>query len=48
VLIALCVRLGAFILQFEEVLMGSGGGLRAFLRRRVFGRTTARDSINRS
>jgi sodium transport system permease protein len=48
VLIAVCVLLGAFILQFEEVLMGSGGGLRAFLRRRVLGRTTARDSINRS
>lgn len=39
-LIALCVRLGAFILQFEEVLLGSHGGLRAFVTRQAFQRAT--------
>jgi sodium transport system permease protein len=43
VLIALCVRLGAFILQFEEVLLGSHGGLHAFFSRRVLGRSGTGD-----
>jgi sodium transport system permease protein len=40
-LIALCVRIGAFILEFEEILLGSHGGLRPFFTRRVFRRATS-------
>lgn len=40
--ILLCIRLATFILQFEDFLMGSqSGGLRNFLRKRVFNRTPA-------
>jgi sodium transport system permease protein len=37
-LIAICVRLGALILEFEEILLGSHGGFRAFFHRRVLRR----------
>ena len=38
-LIAACVRMGAYILQYEDVVMGlHHGGLKTFLRRRVFRR----------
>jgi len=38
-LIALCLRLAAFILQFEDVMLGSySGSLVKFIRERVFGR----------
>jgi sodium transport system permease protein len=37
-LIAACVRMGAYILQFEDVVMEPHGGLKTFLRRRIFRR----------
>jgi len=38
-LIALCLKLAAFVLQFEDVLMGSySGSLPKFLKERMFGR----------
>jgi sodium transport system permease protein len=41
-LIAVCVRLGALILEFEEILLGSHGGFRTFFQRRVLRRTPTR------
>jgi sodium transport system permease protein len=36
VLVAVCVRLGSYMMQFEDVVMGSHrGGMRSFLKRRV-------------
>jgi sodium transport system permease protein len=46
VLVALCVRLGAFILQSEEILLGSHrGGIRAFLSRLIPGRATTNSPL---
>jgi ABC-type Na+ efflux pump permease subunit len=40
-LIAACIRLAAFILQFEDVMVGSyDGNWKRFLKERVFGRRT--------
>jgi len=45
-LIAVCIRLAAFILQFEDVVLGSySGSFNQFFQERVFGRTRPRKRV---